>query len=79
MYSTEFGAHLEYWDDPGATSRTPRVDRCQVDKLKLNKPTSGVQHRPFESYSHETRGVVNNFLTAPRAPIGFGGTGGASP
>ena len=32
-----------------------------------------------KSLNHETRGIVNSFLTAARAAIGFGGTGGASP
>ena len=33
----------------------------------------------LENLGHETRGVVNSFLTATRTAIGLGGTGGASP
>ena len=69
------------WDDPDVTMslHATLADKSPTLKLELNKPTPGVQHRWSESHNHEMRGVVNNLLTAARAAIGLGGTGGASP
>ena len=55
------------------------MGRFPAHKLKSNNRTPDVQHRRSERFGHGTIGIVNNFLTAVRAPIGLGGTGGASP